>query len=113
MVYLPPNIAGYVGGDHTAVLLATQTYSTTKTLIIVDIGTNTEISIVHKGYVYSCSTASGPAFEGRHIRDGMRGCGGCDLRVFSINNEVVLPKNDWKCETDWNMWTGILKAFPK
>ena len=45
-------------------------------LVLVDIGTNTEISLVHGGQIYTCSTASGPAFEGAHIKDGMRAAPG-------------------------------------
>jgi uncharacterized 2Fe-2S/4Fe-4S cluster protein (DUF4445 family) len=49
--------------------------------IALDIGTNTEISLVHSGRHWSCSCASGPAFEGAHIRDGMRAAPGAVERV--------------------------------
>lgn len=75
-VHLPANIAGYVGGDHTAALLTTLGYAPGRTLVLVDIGTNTEISLVRDGAIYTCSTASGPAFEGAHIKDGMRAAPG-------------------------------------
>jgi uncharacterized 2Fe-2S/4Fe-4S cluster protein (DUF4445 family) len=81
-VYLPPNIAGFVGGDHVAMLLATQAAKLKKTVIAVDIGTNTEISLIHKGQHWACSCASGPAFEGAHIRDGMRAMPGAIERVM-------------------------------
>ena len=80
-VHLPANIAGYVGGDHVSVLLTTQSYNLEKTLVAVDIGTNTEISLLHDGQIYSCSCASGPAFEGAHIHDGMRAAPGAIERV--------------------------------
>ena len=75
-LYLPPNIAGYVGSDHVAMLLASGLADTTRTVLALDIGTNTEISLSHKGAIWSCSTASGPAFEGAHIHDGMRAAPG-------------------------------------
>ena len=87
-VHLPANIAGYVGGDHTAVLLTTQGFAARQTLVAVDIGTNTEISVIHNGKIVSCSTASGPAFEGAHIRDGMRAAPGAIERVRISNGEV-------------------------
>jgi uncharacterized 2Fe-2S/4Fe-4S cluster protein (DUF4445 family) len=87
-VYLPANIAGYVGGDHTSVLLTTQSYAPGKTLVAVDIGTNTEISAIHRGKIVSCSTASGPAFEGAHIRDGMRAAPGAIERVHIHGDQV-------------------------
>lgn len=71
-LYLPPNIAGFVGADHVAMLLASGLADTTQTVQALDIGTNTEISLAHNGNIWSCSTASGPAFEGAHIHDGMR-----------------------------------------
>lgn len=87
-VYLPANIAGYVGGDHTSVLLTTQSYAPGKTLVAVDIGTNTEISAIHQGKIVSCSTASGPAFEGAHIRDGMRAAPGAIERVHIRGDQI-------------------------
>jgi uncharacterized 2Fe-2S/4Fe-4S cluster protein (DUF4445 family) len=76
MLYLPPNIAGYVGADHVAMLLASGLADTDQTVLALDIGTNTEISLAHKGEIWSCSAASGPAFEGAHIHDGMRAAPG-------------------------------------
>ncbi len=75
-VYLPPNIAGYVGGDHISMLLATEAYKVTEPTIVLDIGTNTEISLALDGELLSCSCASGPAFEGAHIHAGMRAAPG-------------------------------------
>ena len=75
-VYLPPNIAGYVGADHVAVWVATEMAQSSQTVLALDIGTNTEVGLVHKGHFLSCSCASGPAFEGAHIRDGMRAAPG-------------------------------------
>ncbi|MBN1372439.1 MAG: DUF4445 domain-containing protein [Anaerolineaceae bacterium] len=89
-VYLPPNIAGYVGADHVAALLATQSYVDGHTTMVVDIGTNTEISLIRQGRVLSCSCASGPAFEGAHIRDGMRAGPGAIERL-RIDSEGVRP----------------------
>lgn len=81
-VFLPPNIAGYVGADHVSALAATRSYTAVgRTAMLVDIGTNTEISLLHQGRVLSCSCASGPAFEGAHIRDGMRAAPGAIERV--------------------------------
>ena len=87
-VYLPPNIAGYVGADHVSVQLVTRLLDEKRTVIACDIGTNTEISIVHKGQVWSCSCASGPAFEGAHISAGMRAAPGAIERVKIIDNQV-------------------------
>jgi uncharacterized 2Fe-2S/4Fe-4S cluster protein (DUF4445 family) len=87
-VYLPPNIAGYVGADHVAMLLATEIWLSDRTAIAVDIGTNTEISLAAGGRLLCCSCASGPAFEGAHIHDGMRAAPGAIERVQIRDGEV-------------------------
>jgi uncharacterized 2Fe-2S/4Fe-4S cluster protein (DUF4445 family) len=75
-VHLLPNIAGFVGADHVAMLLATGIADSSDTVLAVDIGTNTEICLNHKGRMTSVSCASGPAFEGAHIKYGMRAAPG-------------------------------------
>jgi uncharacterized 2Fe-2S/4Fe-4S cluster protein (DUF4445 family) len=75
-VHLLPNIAGYVGADHVAMLLAVRIEQAEKTTLAIDIGTNTEICLNHRGRMVSVSCASGPAFEGAHIRFGMRAAPG-------------------------------------
>jgi len=87
-LYLPPNVAGFVGGDHIAMLLATRVRHTLKTVVALDIGTNTEISLLHKGRHLACSCASGPAFEGAHIGHGLRAVPGAIERVFIGETDI-------------------------
>ncbi len=87
-VYLPPNIAGYVGADHVSMLLATGAWNAPMPTIALDIGTNTEISLAVDGRVLSCSCASGPAFEGAHIHAGMRAAPGAVEYVQMSGGEV-------------------------
>jgi uncharacterized 2Fe-2S/4Fe-4S cluster protein (DUF4445 family) len=88
-VYLPPNIAGFVGSDHIAMLLATTRELTHQSVIALDIGTNTEISLITPdGDITSLSCASGPAFEGYHIKDGTRATTGAIERVRITPSEV-------------------------
>ncbi len=87
-VHLPPNIAGYVGADHVAMVLATDITEAADTVIALDIGTNTEISLTHGGRCLSCSCASGPAFEGAHIKNGMRAAPGAIERIQIADGEI-------------------------
>ena len=87
-VYLPPNIAGYVGADHVAMLLGIGIDQNPRTVLAIDIGTNTEISLVYRGCILSCSCASGPAFEGAHIKHGMRAGQGAIERVRIIDSKI-------------------------
>jgi uncharacterized 2Fe-2S/4Fe-4S cluster protein (DUF4445 family) len=89
-LHLLPNIAGYVGADHSAVILSTDLRGTNDTVMAIDIGTNTEISLVYNGRILSCSCASGPAFEGAHISHGMRAAPGAIERVQFIDNEIKI-----------------------
>jgi len=88
-VHLLPNIAGFVGADHVAMLLATEKAWKDEGLVIaLDIGTNTEISLIDKRGISSVSCASGPAFEGAHIKDGMRAANGAIERLQLINDQI-------------------------
>jgi uncharacterized 2Fe-2S/4Fe-4S cluster protein (DUF4445 family) len=89
-VHLPSTIAGFVGADHVAMALGTGAWETTRTVVAVDIGTNTEVSVAKNGRVWCCSCASGPAFEGAHIRDGMRAAPGAIERVQIVDGQPRL-----------------------
>lgn len=93
-VYLPPLIAGYVGADHTAMLIATNVATIGETCMVLDIGTNTEITLAHGGRLMSCSCASGPAFEGAHISQGMRAAAGAIERVQWLDGHVRITTID-------------------
>jgi uncharacterized 2Fe-2S/4Fe-4S cluster protein (DUF4445 family) len=82
-LHLAPGIGGFVGGDHVAALLATEPlWSQAGTSLVMDIGTNTELSLVHGGRIGSVSCPSGPALEGGHIGAGMRAAEGAVERVL-------------------------------
>lgn len=87
-VHVLPNIAGFVGADHVAVLLATEVGQAEGLTVAIDIGTNTEVSLVNGGQITAVSCASGPAFEGGHIKDGMRAASGAIEKVRLVNDAV-------------------------
>jgi uncharacterized 2Fe-2S/4Fe-4S cluster protein (DUF4445 family) len=89
-VYMPPNIAGYVGADHVAMLITTGLWKTDQNVLAIDVGTNTEVTLASRGRLLCCSCASGPAFEGAHIQDGMRAAPGAIERVQFIEGEIHL-----------------------
>ncbi len=78
---IPPAVAGFVGADHLAMILATGLHESKSPAAGMDIGTNTEVALVKDGRIWSCSTASGPAFEGARIRCGMRASPGAVEKV--------------------------------
>ncbi len=87
-VFLPPLVAGYVGSDAVADLIAIGMHRSEAPSMLVDIGTNTEIVVKNGGTSLACSAASGPAFEGAHIAFGMRAAtGAIDSLRFSADAE--------------------------
>jgi len=87
-VHLLPNIAGFVGADHVSMLLATNAWQAKETTVALDIGTNTEVSLIHRGKIATTSCASGPAFEGGHMKYGMRATAGAIERLH-IGSEKI------------------------
>jgi uncharacterized 2Fe-2S/4Fe-4S cluster protein (DUF4445 family) len=88
--HLLPNIAGYVGADHVAMLLATQLADANGIVLAIDIGTNTEICLNSHGSMASVSCASGPAFEGAHIKHGMRAAPGAIEHVLLAGSKLEI-----------------------
>ena len=93
-VYTMPNIAGFVGADHVAMLLATGLSDACATTIGIDIGTNTEITLAANGQMTACSCASGPAFEGAQIKNGMRAMAGAIEKIRINGASVTLQTID-------------------
>ncbi len=84
------NVAGFVGGDHVAMLLAAARDSGDDVVLAMDIGTNTEISLLAGGAITTVSCPSGPALEGGHIACGMRAAVGAIEMVRIKGDEVRL-----------------------
>jgi uncharacterized 2Fe-2S/4Fe-4S cluster protein (DUF4445 family) len=81
VLYFPPLIAGFVGSDAVAGLVATGIFDSEEPVLMVDIGTNTEVFVGDRSGLASCSCASGPAFEGGHIRHGVKAVTGAIERL--------------------------------
>ena len=76
-VYGLPLIASHVGGDAAAALVALEEgFSGAETVMLVDMGTNTEVVLKHRGRLLAASCPAGPAFEGGLVRYGMPACDG-------------------------------------
>ena len=71
-VYILPCIAGHVGLDAAAVVLAEAPQKVDEMTLIVDVGTNAEIIVGNKDRLLAASSPTGPAFEGAQISSGQR-----------------------------------------
>ncbi|MBI5565061.1 MAG: DUF4445 domain-containing protein [Chloroflexi bacterium] len=92
-VHVLPCIGGFVGADHVAMILGSDLDRKPYVAVGVDIGTNTEIALLRpdEKTLTSASCASGPAFEGAHIRDGMRAATGA-IEAVKITDAGVQIK---------------------
>lgn len=86
-VCLLPIVAGFVGADTMACVLATRIYESEEIRALVDIGTNGEVVMGSRARLFACSAPAGPALEGAQIRHGMRGALGAIEKV-SIDTDV-------------------------
>ncbi len=69
--YIFPVIGGFVGGDTTAGLLASQKYWRAQSCCLyIDLGTNGEVALITDRKILVASTAAGPALEGVGITCG-------------------------------------------
>lgn len=92
-IHFLPLIAGFVGSDCVANILATGILEKEDYSLLLDIGTNTEVVVGNKEHLLACSCASGPAFEGAHIKHGMKASGGAIEHVkIDLNNHEVFLK---------------------
>ena len=79
--YMLPCIAGHVGADAAAVVLAEKPYQQDAIMLIIDVGTNAEIVLGNKDRIVAASSPTGPAFEGAQIQNGQRAAPGAIERV--------------------------------
>ena len=71
-----PLIASHVGGDIVADLVAIDAASHDELMMLIDVGTNTEVVLGTKDHLVTASCPAGPAFEGGLVTYGMPGCDG-------------------------------------
>ena len=83
-----PQIGGFVGGDTVAGMLAAGFDRLKKPTLLVDIGTNGEIALIHDNRILCASTAAGPAFEGARIAQGMRATAGAIEKVLVKDGDL-------------------------
>jgi uncharacterized 2Fe-2S/4Fe-4S cluster protein (DUF4445 family) len=84
-----PCLGGFVGSDILAGIVATGLLERVELTVLMDLGTNGEVVVGHRGKILCASTAAGPAFEGARISLGMRACTGAISGVRLENGAPV------------------------
>ena len=81
-VYGGPLISSHVGADVAADMLAIGLDEEDEVVLLVDVGTNTEVVVGNRHRMIAASCPAGPAFEGGQVTYGMPGYDGA---VESVN----------------------------
>ncbi len=84
---LPPPVAGFIGSDLAASLLATGLTDGPPGSLLLDVGTNIEIALWDGRVLYVSSVPGGPAFESSGISRGMAAEPGAVFRVRFRQND--------------------------
>ncbi len=90
-VYAPPCIAGHVGADAAAMVLADGPHRRSELTLLVDVGTNAEVVLGNDHHLLAASSPTGPAFEGAQISCGQRAAPGAIERV-RIDRSTLEPR---------------------
>ncbi len=87
-VYSPPLIGCHVGADVTGDLLAIAMDEQEEPVMLIDVGTNTEVVVGNRHRMLAASCPAGPAFEGGEVTYGMPGYDGA-VESVEIKNGAV------------------------
>jgi uncharacterized 2Fe-2S/4Fe-4S cluster protein (DUF4445 family) len=90
-VHFMPLEAGHVGSDNVGVLVAEAPDQQDAIMLVIDVGTNAEILLGNRERLLSCSSPTGPAFEGAQIAHGQRAAPGAIERV-RIDRATGVPR---------------------
>lgn len=90
-VYIAPCIAGHVGADTAAAVLAEGPHRSPDVQLMVDVGTNAEIVLGNNKRLFAASSPTGPAFEGAQLSCGVRASAGAIERV-RIDRVTLEPR---------------------
>lgn len=89
-VFVLPMVAGYIGGDTLAAVLTRDRDFYRGSQLLIDVGTNGEVVLATDGALTATSCATGPVYEGAHIRCGVRAAPGAIERVwFDAAGEIA------------------------
>ena len=89
LLYCLPGISGWVGSDITAGILATGIHEKEHLCLLVDVGTNGEITVGNRDWLVCCSASAGPALEGASEHCGMRAERGAIERCSVEDGNIV------------------------
>ncbi|MEY3413559.1 MAG: hypothetical protein RJA79_434 [Actinomycetota bacterium] len=108
--YVGPCIAGHVGADTAAAILAEGPHRSIEMQLLVDIGTNAEIVLGNTVHQFAASSPTGPAFEGAQISAGQRATAGA-IEHVRIDRETLEPRIKVIGSTLWSDEPGFAESL--
>lgn len=102
-----PIIAGFVGGDTTAAVLAAGLCEKDGVCILMDLGTNGEIVVKTNRRIVTASAAAGPAFEGVGMTAGIPAVTGALEKIDDAGELIVIGG----CEPRGICGSGYISAL--
>jgi uncharacterized 2Fe-2S/4Fe-4S cluster protein (DUF4445 family) len=88
-VHLLPNASAFLGGDALGGVLALDSLTEDRPVLLIDMGTNAEILLLRSRSCLAASAAAGPALEGGNISSGMQAMPGA-VEEVDFNGDLVL-----------------------
>ncbi len=109
--YAGPCIAGHVGADTAAAVLAEGPHRGEALQLLVDIGTNAEIVLGDRTRQYAASSPTGPAFEGAQLSAGQRATAGA-IEAVRIDPGTLEPRFRVIGSDRWSDEEGFAGTLP-
>ena len=108
--YVGPCIAGHVGADTAAAILAEGPHRSKEMQLLVDIGTNAEIVLGNTEQQFAASSPTGPAFEGAQISAGQRATAGA-IEHVRIDRQTLEPRVKVIGSDLWSNEPGFVESL--
>ena len=80
-LFIFPAVSDFIGGDIVADILACGMSEQEEVSLMIDIGTNFEVVLGNREWMFACAGAAGPALEGGEVLFGMRANPGAIERI--------------------------------
>jgi uncharacterized 2Fe-2S/4Fe-4S cluster protein (DUF4445 family) len=108
-LHVLPCIAGHVGADTAAAVLQEGPHRGDDIMLLVDVGTNAEIILGNRSWMFAASSPTGPAFEGAQLSCGQRATPGAIERV-RIDADSLEPRFKVIGVEEWSDDPGFVEA---
>ena len=89
-LFIFPAVSDFIGGDIVADILACGMSEREEVSLMIDIGTNFEVVLGNREWMFACAGAAGPALEGGEVLFGMRANPGAIERI-TLDMETLKP----------------------